>query len=188
MIIISTLCGFIGITFYIFLTLYEDAMYMVHLGSLQARIDIIPNIVSAYDLAPSILFTGAGPDSMIRVPLNGNEFLTLVKSSKYSVEGTVDSAIASYLLEFGIFFLFIFLFLMISGISRGLRGVPKHFGLNSYEGVYRYGGAYFLYVFICSTTQVLSLGKISYFVFFLLAVIFFGFRKTKLNNDNFTIQ
>ena len=120
---------------------------MVNLGSLQARVSIIPNIVSAYNVAPSILFTGAGPDSMLRVPLNGDEFLTLVKSSKYSVEGTVDSAIASYLLEFGIFFLFIFL-LMISGISRGLRGIPKHFGLNSYEGVYRYGGALFVRIYL----------------------------------------
>ena len=153
--------------------------HMLSFSSLLARLSILERIWETLAIGPKYLFFGTGPDSLIRIPHESSPFITLVKTSQNALEGTLDSAFFSYFVEFGVFFIFIYSALMISGIFLGLKKYAVNATSNSFGDVYNYGGACFVYVLICGTTQVLSIGKISWIVYFILSSILFALFKAK---------
>ena len=177
------LVGSLTLMLIFFIIANERVSDMIHLESLKARLSIFDNIILAYANDPLKIFTGTGPGSLLRVPVSASDFILLVKTSAYNVEGTLDSGLMSYLIEYGIFFIVIFVLFMMITILLGLKSIPKNPQPDTIASIYRYGGAYFLYVFLCCLTQVLSIGKISYLVFFLLASVFFGFFKEMRNTN-----
>lgn len=182
MLVLPVCLGLVFLSANYILSKFERISELLHFGSLNARISILPNIYQAYGLKPSILLTGSGPETLLRVPASHDQFFKLVKQSSNAIEGTVDSALASYLIELGPFFVVLFVLIMVYGIFIGLKGLPREIDKHAYSSVLGYGSAYYLYVLLCALSQVLAFGKVSFFVYFLLAAVFFGLRKSFENS------
>jgi len=178
-IILCIIASLIFIGFVVILSLDERIWYLVHAGSLQARFTLIDSIITAFNYNPIALFLGYGPESLLRVDHTEDYFIELVKTSANGVEGTVDSGIVSYLIEFGVFFLVIYLIIFIISIYTGLKKYIITHTVGNYKSVPYYGGACFLYVLLCSWTQMLSTSKISWIVVLMLSCICLCFAKAK---------
>lgn len=142
---------------------------MIHLESLWARTSIFDSILKGFSEYPAALFLGYGPESLLRIPYTEDRIIALMKTSKNGVEGTLDSAIMSYFVEYGLFFLCLYLSIFLVAIIKGLK--TSYFNVNNAaQGMAPiYGGACFVYTFLCNFTQVLAVGKIAWVVFFLLS-------------------
>ena len=148
------------ISYTLFMLFDERTGNLLHLGGLKARFSILESILTGFDYYPAALFLGYGPESLVRVNHEKDIFIRLMKTSTNAVEGTLDSAILSYLVEYGVFFFALYLMIFAVGIFKGLKRYQVSAEMKNFENVPFYGGACFVYVFMCSFTQILSVGKI----------------------------
>tara|TARA_B100001093_G_scaffold433342_1_gene430233 strand:- start:406 stop:1824 length:1419 start_codon:yes stop_codon:yes gene_type:complete len=137
------------------------------LSSLYARFNVYQSSLSVLLDNIYILAFGLGPESAFR--LEDNRIYEEAKTHSGISEGAIDSAYFSYLFEYGIFFVLIFL---IYGVSMMYQLLIKNKNLirnKNFQSIKFSFGLLFFTIYLMCVTQVLGLGKMAILIFQLFA-------------------
>ena len=114
-----------------------------------------------------IIFFGLGPESTFRLD---SEILVKAKTHIFSTEGAIDSGYISYLYEYGIFFITMFIIYILSLIillfSKKNKNLKAKINLDTFSYTL---GLICICIMIIALTQVLGMGKISAIIFQIFA-------------------
>lgn len=136
-------------------------------SSLYARFNAYKSSLSAMLDNIYIIPFGLGPESAFR--LNDNRIYEEAKTHSGITEGAIDSSYFSYLFEYGIFFVLMFLtygLIMMNKLLFRNMSLIRDRNLN----IIRFSfGLIFFTIYLIGVTQVLGLGKMAILIFQLFA-------------------
>jgi uncharacterized membrane protein len=145
-------------------------------SSLLIRLEVYVQALTVWSASPWTVLLGYGADFL---DSSGNPlFADPLKTSAMTghVEGTLDSAWLSYLVEFGLPGMLLLAGLFASGLANALRGVRRspRFDERAFAEASLFGGLVFLA--IAMTTQMLGYSKTSWLPLQLVVVAAIGLR------------
>jgi hypothetical protein len=139
-----------------YLSYFSELERMLNFSSASARLSLFESILNPFIEQPIRILVGFGPDTLLR---SKDVSVLAFKISENGNEGTVDSGLFSYFIEYGLFFT-LFLYLPILMIIIRLFKIALKYNTVNRNLKPLEAGSAILFMVICSIPQVLSVGPV----------------------------
>jgi hypothetical protein len=138
--------------------------YVFDTGSFNLRLSVYESTLNVLSQNPERLLFGFGPDSST---LLSGEIIESAKTSRSTIEGAIDSAYMTFLFEYGVIFVILFVIYCIHTIVRLFKNLKRN---HEYQSVHITLLVVFTYVLVASISQVIGTSKVAWIVIQMFAL------------------